>query len=300
MLLALCTRRLLRTRAASPTTAATMLTGAALGHERRLLKGVLVEALRQQERKRDALEQQAEAAAARPMAAAAAVAAGSGDDDAAAATKARAKAERRAAAVPRLLAECDATEERLRGLVAALAARGGADDLGELRRSMEDELGLAARLAAFDVDANARNQYGRPDGFDGLVVESPRGVPILVARRSYADSLLRRVGRGTDLWFQVREGRGSRVLLRTSMERGLTRGPRECVEAAADLAAYFSDCRGWADEVEVMYTDSRHVAKRGGRVGQMKEAKRLGVVWARPERVAERAREAQEEQGWPL
>ena len=288
-----------------------MLSGAALSHERRLLKGVLVEALRQQERKRNALEQQAEAAArAAPPAPAPAPApvvcinsedteAAPADAAAASAKKAQAKAARRAAAVPQLLAEVDATEERLRGLVSALAARGGAD-LGELRRAMEEELGLAARLSTFDVDANVRNQYGRPDGFDGLVLESPRGVPILVARRSYSDALLRRVGRGTDLWFQVREGRGSRVLLRTSMERGLTRSPRECVETAADLAAYFSDCRGWGDEVEVMYTDSRHVAKRGGRVGQMKEAKRLGVVWARPERVAERAREAQEEQGWPL
>ena len=47
-----------------------------------------------------------------------------------------------------------------------------------------------------------------------------------------------------------------------------------------------------------MFTDSKRVAKRGGRVGQMKPNKRLGTVWARPNRVAEAAREAQEEQGW--
>ena len=129
------------------------------------------------------------------------------------------------------------------------------------------------------------------------MLESPRGVPTLVAPRSYSDELLRRVSRGTDLWFQAVEGRGSRVLLRASMVRGLSRAPRECVEHAAHLAAYFSDQR-YADEVEVMWTDSRKVARRGGRVGQMKATKKLGALWARPELVASVAREAQEEQGW--
>ena len=32
--------------------------------------------------------------------------------------------------------------------------------------------------------------------FDGLVVDSPRGVPILIGRQSFADPLLRRVARG--------------------------------------------------------------------------------------------------------
>jgi hypothetical protein len=47
-----------------------------------------------------------------------------------------------------------------------------------------------------------------------------------------------------------------------------------------------------------MFTDSRHVAKRGTRVGQLRDSKRLGFLRARPERVAELARDAQEEQGW--
>ena len=87
--------------------------------------------------------------------------------------------------------------------------------------------------------------------------------------------MLRRVSRGTDLWFQAVEGRGSRVLLRASMVRGLSRAPRECVEHAAHLAAYFSEQR-YADEVEVMWTDSRKVARRG----EMKATKKLGALWA--------------------
>ena len=42
------------------------------------------------------------------------------------------------------------------------------------------------------------------------------------------------------------------MLLRTSMVRSLVRAPRECMESAADLAAFFSDARR-ADEVKVMY-----------------------------------------------
>jgi hypothetical protein len=73
------------------------------------------------------------------------------------------------------------------------------------------------------------------------------------------------------------------------------------MEMAADLAAYFSDSRpsaNWETDVQVMFTDSRHVAKRGTRVGQMKENKKLGMLWARPSRVADVAKKAQEVQGW--
>ena len=71
------------------------------------------------------------------------------------------------------------------------------------------------------------------------------------------------------------------------------------VSPAADLAAFFSDARR-ADEVKVMYTDSRHVAKRGGRVGQLKDGKKIGLLTAHTESAALLAREAQDEQGWPV
>merc|ERR1712039_360926 len=102
--------------------------------------------------------------------------------------------------------------------------------MGMVRRAMVTQFSLAARLESFDVEAHERAQWGRPDGFDGLVIESTHGTPILIARRSFNDETLRRVSRGADLFFQVREGRGSRVLLRTSMCRALKRSRRECME----------------------------------------------------------------------
>ena len=253
-------------------------------HKRRVLRGVLRQELESQHRARVNLEAQLERR--RDV----------DDDDGEEYAKEYAKAVRRAAAVPRRLAEVTRRGEQLEALLER--SRGATEDeVNNLYQEVADE--LADKLEAFDADAAARDQFGRPAGFDGLVIASPRGVPILVARRSFSDELLRRVGRGTDLWFQCVEGRGSRVLLRTSCVPSLSKSPRECMEFAADLAAHFGGgARGGDDAVEVMYTDSRRVAKRGSRVGQLKPKKRLGTVWARPDRVADAAREAQEDQGF--
>ena len=258
--------------------------GVAAVVERQLLRGVLTEALQTQERKRNALQLQQQET---PLE--------SEHDEEEVRAKARAKAIRRAEMLPTRLAEVAQNEAVLVEMLGRLRTRGV--DLTALRRDVEG-LGLAKRLQSFDVHTMTLNQWGRPDGFDGLVVESPRGIPVLVSRQSFKDALLRRIGRGSDLWFQVREGRGSRVLLRTSMVPSLARAPRECMEFAADCAAFFSDWRRSPDDVEIIFTDSKRVAKRGTRVGQMKDSKRLGMLRGRPQRVAETARDAQEEQGW--
>ena len=254
-------------------------------HRRRVLRGVLKQELEGQHRARQNLE--AELERRRDV---------QDVDDGEAHKKEYAKAVKRAAAVPRRLAEVTRRGEQLEALLER--SRGATEDeVNNLYQEVADE--LADKLETFDADAAARDQFGRPAGFDGLVIASPRGVPVLIARRSFSDELLRRVGRGTDLWFQCVEGRGSRVLLRTSCVPSLSKSPRECVEFAADLAAHFGGgARGGDDAVEVMYTDSRRVAKRGSRVGQLKPKKRLGTVWARPGRVADAAREAQEDQGF--
>ena len=253
-------------------------------HKRRVLRGVLRQELEGQHRARVNLEAQLERR--RDV----------DDDDGEEYAKEYAKAVKRAAAVPRRLVEVTRRGEQLEALLER--SRGATEDeVNNLYHEVADE--LADKLEAFDADAAARDQFGRPAGFDGLVIAGPRGVPVLVARRSFSDELLRRVGRGTDLWFQTKESRGSRVLLRTSCVPSLSKSPRECMEFAADLAAHFGGgARGGDDAVEVMYTDSRRVAKRGSRVGQLKPKKRLGTVWARPGRVADAAREAQEDQGF--
>lgn len=163
-----------------------------------------------------------------------------------------------------------------------VAAREAIVDMGFERLLDEDPVFFASSSSTRRGD-----EFGRPRGFDGLVRHSPSlGVPILVgARGAQNDELLRRVSQGTDLWFQVEDYRGSRVLLRSSLVRG-SKGSRSCAQAAADLAAYHSDSRR-EERVRVMYTDPRHVAKRGSKVGRMRKRKSLGTMVGRPRAVAE-------------
>jgi len=135
-----------------------------------------------------------------------------------------------------------------------------------------------------------KKEFGRPKGFTGRLFTSPAGVPILIGKEgttssssSHADETLRRISQGSDLWFQVYDYNGSRVLLRTSLKRGM-KGSRGCMQMAANLAAYFS-YSGDDDDgegVRVMYTDSKHVAKRGSKVGQMRRNKSLGFMMGYP------------------
>ena len=83
-------------------------------HEKRLLRGVLIEALAAQDRKRTALEEQLARMDSNDFT--------DGDDEKAA--KAREKALRRAELVPQRLAEVDAAEARLTELRSCLKQRG--------------------------------------------------------------------------------------------------------------------------------------------------------------------------------
>jgi len=126
-----------------------------------------------------------------------------------------------------------------------------------------------------------RKEFGRPNGYDGLIFYTPSGVPILVGKKgSHSDETLRQISQGMDLWFQIEGYCGSRVLLRTSLKRSL-KGSKSCIQMAADLAAYYSDDR-WENKVPIMYTDSRHVAKRGTKAGQMKKQKSFGRIIGHP------------------
>lgn len=128
-------------------------------------------------------------------------------------------------------------------------------------------------------------QFGRPQGFDGEVFYSPLGVPILVGRmNAHKDEVMRNAAQGSDLWFQVEDYNGSRVLLRTSLMRG-TKGSKQCRQMAADLAAKYSIWGEDYDSVPVMYTDSRKVAKRGSKIGKMKQKKSLGRIMGVPNNI---------------
>lgn len=314
------------------------LTGAALqlAREKRLLRGVLHEATLRLQTTRDALERELAKAslynsAARSERTMMACNHANPVDADEGSMKAAAKTLRRAEIIPGKLAKCFEQEERLTELHAHALA--GDSDVGSLRQLIEAEAWLSHRLNTFDVDAQPL--WGRPKGFLGRVFASPAGVPILVSRQSFSDEVMRQQSRASDLWMQVREGRGSRVMLwleyakratpanalppppqpplfdpgrapspaasgdwyASPPMRGCYKGPtrhyaagsQQCLQMAADLAAYYSEHRqsdeGFYGGAEVIFTDSRRVAARGARVGQMKDSKRLGVLRGVPEAV---------------
>lgn len=269
--------------------------GTRLSHEHRVLSGVLSQALAQQDKIRGSLQDQQEQERQR------AVRGPEGASDPEARAKALAKDRRRAEAIPRRLAEVDGVREEIRALRGRLA--------GGVREEITD-VGDAVRLrfpklyGDFDLDAHAcaDEPRGRPDGFAGIVLSTPRGAPVLVGRREETDEAMRRCAQGADRFYQVRDGNGARVLLRASMVKGLS-GSKTCAQFAADVAAWFSDYR-YAERdgyeyVEVMYADARKVAKRGSRVGQMKDSKRLGTIHARPSSVDRIAEDAQHKTAVP-
>ena len=122
-MLVLCSRAL---RVGTPPTPAVMMprtvvmmSGTSREHEKRLLRGVMVEALEVQQRKRTALQEQLERTEAAPLF--------NSDDEKAAK---HAKALRRAAQVPARLSEVDAAETLLSELQAKLRSGG---DVVEVR-----------------------------------------------------------------------------------------------------------------------------------------------------------------------
>lgn len=200
--------------------------------------------------------------------------------------------------------DLDDAKDRLLELKENLRYRG--TDLSAVRRIIEEELGLAKQLLMCNVDACRMSEWGRPEGFKGIVLESPHGLPILIGKQSKYDRSLPKIGQATDLWFQVRKGKGARVLLCASARGQYHRAHREDMEVAADLAAYFSEWRrapswsaeGRPDRVEVMYMDSRKVVKSGHNIGKLRAKERFGTISARPARAEQLARDAQDQQGW--
>ena len=161
----------------------------------------------------------------------------------------------------------------------------------EIIRTKINELGfgesiLKQPMQRWKTKRQKEKEFGRPLGFDGHVFYSPLGVPILVGRmNAHKDDVMRNAAQGSDLWFQVEDYNGSRVLLRSSLMRG-TKGSKMCHQMAANIAARYSVWGDDYDSVPVMYTDSRKVAKRGSKVGNMKQKKSLGRMFGRPMEVS--------------
>ena len=226
------------------------------------------------------------------------------------------KQRRRAEMVSNLLAGVAHFEDQISQLMERLEF---GEDPAELVEDFCPELRRVLSDFSPETFARAIEPAGaRPDGFNGLVLQSPRGVPVLVGRfDGSSEGAMRACAAAGDQIFRVRDGRGVSVLLRTSMARGL-KGSKDCARFAADVAAWFSDSRygpvaasiaSLADYevvddfgvVEVAYADAVRVnerrkqqpmsAKQGKKKPGFKDKEKLGILRARPANVADAAAE---------
>lgn len=197
--------------------------------QRRLLNGVLAHAAEKQESILEALQREQAKLAHAPTDEMTVIS----EED----IKARNRHLRRASAIPARLADVQATSARILQLESELLVVDSDEEVAVVATTIAEDPVLASILKTFDPSQERVKDFGRPRGFDGYVVESPRGTPVLIGHQdSESDEIMRKCGRGQDLWFQVRDGKGARVLLRTSMMPGL-KGSR-CFSMSFQLAIH--------------------------------------------------------------
>ena len=236
-------------------------------------------------------------------------------------TKAR-KLRRGSKVVEELIAASSGTSAQLSAWRSAVDE--GADDEEALRRVRAEILKKAKALrlkveslrappggvAAVSAEGKAREKGGqkakgsvtkgstsRPRGkqpWTGRTLESPAGIPILVGRNRRENELLSLViARDPDVWMHVRGTPGAHVVLRVS-QAGRRVPTDECMQMAADLAAFYSDMRD-ERKAEVTYTSPKHVTKPPrSPLGAVSLRREDGMWLGRPSDVPQELKEARE------
>ena len=113
-----------------------------------------------------------------------------------------------------------------------------------------------------------------------LQLRSPGGLRLLVGRNNRQnDRISTQEARRGDLWFHAQEIPGSHVVLKVSEATG---AEEEDLQAAADLAAYFSRGRG-NGTVAVVSTATCHLQRIPGAGAGVVRFRESRVLWGRPE-----------------
>ena len=117
---------------------------------------------------------------------------------------------------------------------------GGSGGRGSVEPMSRDALPRGKR----DVTQAAPLAPSRTPGWSGREFTSPLGVPILVGRnRKENEQLSLKLCREPDVWMHVRGVPGAHVVLQMSKIKGKEPPSDECMQMAADLAAFYSEAR---------------------------------------------------------
>ena len=223
------------------------------------------------------------------------------------------KLRRGSAVVAELIEQSEATERKLRAWRQRLdvsAAEADAVNDETLRKLRSDitreakklqlklpEHGFAAegdRSAAADkskslprgsrADTQPQQLFAsQTGGWSGREFVSPMGVPILVGRnRAENEQLSLKIARDPDVWFHVRGAPGAHVVLRMSQLPKGSVADDDCMQMAADLAAFYSELRDERKAL-VAYTSPRHITKpNGAPLGAVRLREEDGTILGRP------------------
>lgn len=195
------------------------------------------------------------------------------------------KLKRTREAVEPLLAAAIAERDYLGQVEAAIAALTRCDTPADLLalQEIQEELQQQGYLPVPDY---RQRRASEDSATDFLRFPAPGGGEIWVGRNNRQnDQLTFRVATDYDLWFHTQEIAGSHVLLRRQPGQEAS---DEALQAAADLAAWFSRGRG-SEQVPVIWTEPRLVFKPRGAKPGMVVYRQEQVIWAQPQRGAERA-----------
>ena len=149
-----------------------------------------------------------------------------------------------------------------------------------LLEELEDELRELDLMTYRSVVSTART---RTTTSQPLQVRSPGGLRLLVGRNNQQNDRIsiQEAHRG-DLWFHAQEMPGSHVVLKVSEANVAGEGD---VQAAADLAAYFSRGRG-NRAVPVVSTETHHLQRIPGAGSGVLRFRESRVLWGYPDAVA--------------
>jgi len=125
---------------------------------------------------------------------------------------------------------------------------------------------------------------------------SPNGCIVLVGKnRRDNEAICFQVARGDDIWFHSRGCPGAHVLLQ--IRRGSPRPTDECMQFAANLAAFYSDART-ERKAPVTTASPKHIQKpRGAPPGAVKLREELNTITGYPADVSDELKIAREESG---
>lgn len=148
-----------------------------------------------------------------------------------------------------------------------------------LLEELEDELRELDLMPSRSVVSPGRTPGKKPVS-QPFQLYSPGGLRLLVGRNNRQnDRISLQEARRGDLWFHAQEVPGSHVVLKVSEAMG---ADEEDVQAAADLAGYFSRARG-NSTIAVVSTETCHLQRIPGAGPGLVRFRESRVLWGRPD-----------------